>query len=90
MPLNKETKPKETEMCWQIDEIFIGSPLGPFLANIFQGFHGKSLLDKFPKPYCYGRYVDDSFASFFSCDEAIDFFQKLNNLQPSLKFTMQE
>ena len=51
-------------MYRQVDDISMGSPLGPILANIFVGFYEKLLFDKFPKPYIYLRYVDDTFACF--------------------------
>ena len=62
--------------------------LNPLLANIFVGFQVKLLLDKFPMPYYYVYYVDDTLASSSSHNEAIRFFQYLNNFHPSLKFTM--
>ena len=77
-------------MYYQVDSILMGSPLGPILANIFVGFYEKLLFERFPKPYIYLCYVDDTFACFCSCNEALSFFQQLNNLRPSLTFTMDE
>ena len=77
-------------MYCQIDGISMGSPLGPILANIFLGFHERQLLKKFPKPFIYWCYVDDTFVSFSSRSEALNFFHKLNDLHPSLSFTMEE
>ena len=77
-------------MYYQIDGISMGSRLGPILANIFVGFHERQLFEKYPKPCIYLRYVDDTFVSFSSCSEALKFFHKLNNLHPSLAFTMEE
>ena len=68
----------------------MGSPLGPILTSIFVGFYEKLLFDRFPKPYIHLRYVDKTFASFSSCYEALSFFQRLNDLHPSLTFTMDE
>ena len=77
-------------MYRQINGILMGSPLGHILVNIFVGFHKRQLLEKFPKPNVYLHYVDDTFVSFSSRSEALKFFPKLNNLQLSLAFTMEE
>ena len=61
----------------------MGSPLGPILANIFVGFHERQLFEKFPKPFIYLRYVDDTFVV-SSSSETLKFFHKLNDLHPSL------
>ena len=77
-------------MYRQVDGILMGSPLGPILANIFVGFYEKLLFARFPKPYIHLRYVDNTFACFSSCNEALSFFHWLNDLYPSLTFTMDE
>ena len=77
-------------MYRQVDVILIGSPWGPILANIFVGFYEKLLFDRFPRPYIDLRYVDDTFPYFSSCNEALSFFHCLNDLYPSLTFTMDE
>ena len=46
-------------MYRQIDGVSMGYPVGPALANIFVGFHGKGLLSSRNKPVVYFRYVDD-------------------------------
>ena len=66
------------------------SPLGTILANIFVGFFDKQLSEWFPNSYIYLRYVDDTFACFCSCNDALSFFQRLNDLHHSLTFTMDE
>ena len=68
----------------------MGSPLGPILADIFVGFHEKVLFSQ-PQhdPSTYIRYVDDTFAAFASYTEALTFFNRLNSLHSSLKFTME-
>ena len=48
----------------EIDEVAMGNPLGPTLANIFVGFYESKLFDKISKPQIYYRYVDDTFALF--------------------------
>ena len=77
-------------MYRQIDGISIGSLLGPILANIFVGFYEKQLFHSFPKPYPYLRHVDDTFVCFSSRNEALLFFQRLNDLYPSLTFIMED
>ena len=68
----------------------MGSPLGPILANILAGFHERLLFEKFPKSFIYLRYVDDTFVTFSSRNDALLFFHKLNDLHSSLSFTMEE
>ena len=57
-------------MYRQIEGVCMGSPLGPILANIFVGFQERRLFDKFPKPFIYLHYVDDTFVSFRSRNDA--------------------
>ena len=77
-------------MYRQIEGVSMGSPLGPILANIFVGFQERRLLDRFPKPFIYLRYVDDTFVSFRSRSDALSFFDKLNQLHSSLTFAIEE
>ena len=77
-------------MYHQVDGISMGSPLGPILVNIFVGFYEKLLFDRFPKPYINLHYVVDAFACFSSRYEAVSLFHCLNDLHPSLTFTMDE
>ena len=71
-------------MFQQIEGVSMGSPLGSILANIFVGFHERRLFDRFPKPFIYLRYVDDTFVSFTSHSDALVFFDTLNQLHSSL------
>ena len=51
----------------QIDDVAMGSPLGPTLANDFLAYHEKNWLERFPleyRPFYYRRYVDDTFVLF--------------------------
>ena len=77
-------------MYRQIEGVIMGSPLGLILVNIFVGFHERQLFEMFPKPFIYLRYVDDTFVSFSSRNDALLFFHKLNDLHPSLSFSMEE
>ena len=73
----------------QVDGISMGSPLGLILANILLGSMKKLSLTGFPS-LIYLHYVDDTFACFSSSNEALSFFQGLNDLHPSLTFTMDD
>ena len=77
-------------MYRQIEGVSMGSPLGRILSNIFVGFHEILLFEKFPKLFIYLRYVDDTFVTFSSRNDILLFFHKLNELHPSLSFTMEE
>ena len=77
-------------MYRQIEGVSMGSPLGLILDNIFVGFQERHLFERFPKPFIYLRYVDDTFVSFRSRNDVLLFFDKLNELQSSLSFTMEE
>ena len=77
-------------MYRQIEGVSMGSPLGPILANIFIGFQERHVFDRFPKPLIYLHYVDDTFVSFRSHNDALSFFDNLNKLHSTLIFTMEE
>ena len=49
----------------------------------------QQLFDRVPKPYCYISYVDDTFVCFSSGNESLKFYQCLNNLHPSLSYSME-
>ena len=74
-------------MYRQIDEVAMGSPLGPALANIFVGHYESKLFNKISKPTVYCRYVDDTFSLFHKETEFQKFLNCLNLFHPSLKFT---
>ena len=73
----------------QVDGIAMGSPLAPILANLFMGYNEKNWIEKFEgqKPQFYKRYVDDIFATFDNEDDALNFYNYLNNRHPNIKFT---
>ena len=53
----------------QVDEVAMGSPLGPTLANVFLVHFEKNWLQNCPsdfKPHSYRRYVNDIFVLFIS------------------------
>ena len=74
----------------QIDGVAMGSPLGPFLANIFVGYYEALLFKRVNKPLMYYRYIDDTFAVFNDEDECDEFFSHLNSLHPLLCFTFEK
>ena len=64
----------------------MGSALGQILANIFVGQLELEISER-DMPLLFDRFVDDTFAIFTDKNEATGFFNRLNQLHPSLKFT---
>nr|VZI37539.1 unnamed protein product [Spirometra erinaceieuropaei] len=66
----------------------MGSPLGPFLANVFMGkVEMTSLQDTINDLSFYGRYVDDIFCLTDVTTDTDVLIQKFNNSHPSLTFS---
>ena len=77
----------------QTNEVAMGSPLDPALANIFVilvGYYKEKFFSQTQKPPTYFGYVDDTFAIFDHQAEADKFLTKLNRLHPFLKFTFEK
>ena len=74
----------------QIDEVAIGPPLGPALANIFVGCYEEKLFSEISKCDVYFRYVDDTFAIFRNEKDSEEFLTRLNDLHSSLRFTFEK
>ena len=74
----------------QIEGVAMGSPLAPFLANLFMGHYEKEWLSNYDvaSPSNYTWYVDYIF-SVFNLHEAKRFFSNLNSRHPNGKFTME-
>ena len=69
----------------------MGNPLSPILANLFMKyFESKLLKDIAPPNLVWLRYVDDVFSIWPKESNFDNFFTRLNNLHPCIKFKMQE
>ena len=77
-------------MFRQIDDVAMGSPLGPALANIFAGYYENKPFASNSKTFVYQRYVDDIFAIFTTEAQCDQFFAVLNSLHPSHRFTAEK
>ena len=77
------------ELYEQTDGVAMGSPLGPLLANVFMCHIEDQLEQKSMIPSFYRRYVDDTLVTMPNTESATDFLQVLNNMHPSLSFTME-
>ena len=65
----------------------MGSPLGPLMANAFMCMLEERLASSGRLPIYYRRYVDDTIAIFPDIMSHNEFFNHLNSLHPSIKFT---
>ena len=59
----------------QIDELAMGSPLAPVVANIFMDLYKSKWLNEYNlnKPKFYLRYVDDILAAFDKEQDSLNF-----------------
>lgn len=76
----------------QIDGLGMGSPLAQIIANIFLLYLEEKFLKECPKEFAptkYYRYVDDTFVTFTKLEYATEFLNYINNVHPSIKFTME-
>ena len=75
----------------QVDDVTMGSPVGPTMANFcLADLEAKLLRDSSDEsfvPSFYLRYVDDIFCVFRLDSSHEQFLDKLNCLHPNLKFT---
>ena len=74
----------------QCDDVAMGSPLGPTLANVFMCHFENIWLENCPshfKPIVYRRFVDDTFVLFRSKDHVEKFRNYLNKQHKNIKFT---
>ena len=100
LKVNKNTKitliTKESIMLFdmefysQIDDVAMGSPLGPTLANVFLCHHEEKWLNDCPnnfKPVFYKRYVDDIFVLFKKSEYVQLFVNYMNNKHKNISFS---
>ena len=76
----------------QVDEVAVGSPLGPTLANAFLVHFEKNWLQICPsdfKPHYYRRYVNDIFVLFTSPKHLEAFRNFLNGRHANMLFTIE-
>ena len=74
----------------EIDDVAIGSPLGPTLANVFLCHHEKKWLNDCPnnfKPVFYKRYVDDIFVLFKKSEHVQLFVNYMNSKHKNISFS---
>jgi len=73
----------------QVDGVAMGSPLGPLMANIFMCGIEEQLEIQNKMPAFYKRYVDDTFSKMPDAKAASEFLSTLNEIHPSVSFTME-
>lgn len=75
----------------QIQGAPMGSPLSPIIANLFmEDFEIRALENAVHKPKLWLRYVDDTFVIWsHGVDKLKTFLEYLNNIHPSIQFTME-
>ena len=80
--LKAATKDKLFQFDWQlyeqVDEVAMGSPLGPLLANVFTGSVEETLEREGRMPLFYKRYVDDKLTILPDTTSTASFFRVLN------------
>ena len=70
----------------------MGSSLSPVMANLYMEFFESYLLEDIPveiRPILWLRYVDDIFCCFRDISKLDDFLAKLNQIRPTIKFTVE-
>ena len=76
----------------QKEDLGMGLPIYPVMANIFMGHHECKWLSDCPPdfaPISYSRYVDDFFLVFKQKQHAQLFLEYVNSKHPNISFTME-
>ena len=73
----------------QVDGVAMGSPLGPLMANAFMCNIEEQLTNQNKMPTFYKRYVDDTLNIMPDVQAASTFLSTLNEIHPSISFTME-
>ena len=74
----------------QINDVAMGTRMGPSYANIFVGYVEHQSFNQYngPKPQLYGRYIDYCIGAISSSREELDqFITSVNSFHPALKYT---
>ena len=69
----------------QVDNVAMGSPLGPLMVNTFMCSIKERLQDQGKVPDFYKRYVDDTLSVMPNVETAEAFLSTLNNSHPSIR-----
>ena len=77
------------ELYEQSEGVAMGSPLGPLMANTFMCSLEEQLKLRDKLPSYYRRYVDDTLTVMKDEVSAYSFLHVLNDLHPSISFTME-
>ena len=68
----------------------MGNPLSPLLSNLYMEFFESRILSTIlPENVAWFRYIDDIICIWPDIEDVNSFFNRLNNLVPSIKFTME-
>ena len=87
---NKTTFQFDGHFYKQHDGVAMGSPIGPFMADLIMKHVVEQALKSTPlehKPTAFYRYMDDCFVLSPSVQSLDTLFQHLNNVHTSIKFT---
>lgn len=79
----------EGKFYQQTKGLAMGSPISPFLANLYMSFFETDLTQHQIFPRVWWRYVDDIFAV-VKADSIDELFNLLNLQEPSIQFTMEK
>ena len=75
----------------QIDNVAMGSPLGPVLANVFMGYHERNWINNCEnsKPVFSTMYVNDIFCLCEHEDDGAVFLDYIHSQHTNIQFTIE-